>query len=164
MKLKLMDTKKGRIIITVVFIAYLLLLTKVILFKYPISMMRKCFMSNKTYTLSDKIKASNLIPMNTIFYYLGGNEGFNIARENILGNVVAFGPLGFLLPLVFRGIKGFTTIILSSFILSLTFELIQLFTGTGSFDVDDILLNVLGSICGYILYKRVNNFIEGRQI
>lgn len=44
-------------------------------------------------------------------------------------------------------------IILTSFILSLMFEVIQLITGIGDFDVDDILLNVIGSICGYIFYR-----------
>ena len=34
-------------------------------------------------------------------------------------------------------------IILTSFILSLMFEVIQLITGIGEFDVDDILLNVI---------------------
>lgn len=61
--------------------------------------------------------------------------------------------LGFLLPIVFYRINKFRTIILSSFILSLMFEGIQLLTGIGDFDVDDILLNVIGSIGGYILYR-----------
>jgi glycopeptide antibiotics resistance protein len=36
------------------------------------------------------------------------------------------------------------------------FEVIQLLTGIGDFDVDDILLNVIGSICGYIFYLCLN--------
>ncbi|MGU9068145.1 VanZ family protein [Clostridium perfringens] len=37
--------------------------------------------------------------------------------------------------------------------MSLTIELIQLLTGLGFFDVDDIILNVLGGIIGYLILK-----------
>ncbi|WP_415340200.1 VanZ family protein, partial [Clostridium perfringens] len=45
------------------------------------------------------------------------------------------------------------SIFIVSFGISLTIELIQLLTGLGFFDVDDIILNVLGGIIGYLILK-----------
>lgn len=39
-----------------------------------------------------------------------------------------------------------------SFVLSLCVEVFQLITKVGSFDVDDLLLNTIGGICGYLLF------------
>ena len=39
------------------------------------------------------------------------------------------------------------------FCISLLFELFQLYTGIGVFDVDDLLLNTCGGMIGYLLYK-----------
>jgi glycopeptide antibiotics resistance protein len=38
------------------------------------------------------------------------------------------------------------------FSFSLLVEIIQLFSKVGSFDVDDILLNTAGAVCGYVLF------------
>ena len=38
------------------------------------------------------------------------------------------------------------------FCISFLFEVTQLITGVGIFDVDDLLLNTTGGIIGYILY------------
>ena len=40
-------------------------------------------------------------------------------------------------------------------LVSLSFELVQLLAGLGSFDVDDLILNTTGGIAGYILYKLI---------
>ena len=40
--------------------------------------------------------------------------------------------------------------------LSLCVEIIQLFTRVGSFDVDDILLNTIGGVLGYIIFLICN--------
>ena len=64
--------------------------------------------------------------------------------------MVAFIPCGFFLPIVSRrGRKWYNTILLC-FSLSLSIELIQLVFKVGSFDVDDLLLNTLGGVAGYV--------------
>ncbi|MGU8605254.1 VanZ family protein, partial [Clostridium perfringens] len=60
---------------------------------------------------------------------------------------------GFLIPLLFKKIHNVGSIFIVSFGISLTIELIQLLTGLGFFDVDDIILNVLGGIIGYLILK-----------
>lgn len=71
---------------------------------------------------------------------------------NIVGNILAFAPFGFVLPIINRENRKFLNISLLSFEFSLTVELIQLFFKVGIFDVDDILLNTIGGIFGYICF------------
>ena len=52
--------------------------------------------------------------------------------------------------------RGFFQTLLYSFALSLGVEIFQLFARVGSFDVDDLLLNTLGGILGYILFLICN--------
>ena len=66
--------------------------------------------------------------------------------------VVAFIPFGIFLPVLsHRRIKLIATT-LYSFSLSLAIELTQLITMVGSCDVDDLILNCLGGLTGYIIY------------
>jgi glycopeptide antibiotics resistance protein len=59
-------------------------------------------------------------------------------------------PFGFLLPLVYIKINSFGKIFITGLLFILFIEFFQLFTKVGSFDVDDILLNSLGIMCGYV--------------
>lgn len=79
--------------------------------------------------------------------------GFNAMLVNVVGNVVCFIPFGILLPLNVRRLDRFVSVMMITFIFSLLIESVQLITRTGSFDVDDILLNTFGGIIGYIIYR-----------
>ena len=96
----------------------------------------------------------NLVPFKTIMNYLQniGHIRFDVWIYNLAGNIVAFMPLGFLLPLAFKRFKAMKTCA-AAFIFILTAEVLQLVSRRGVFDVDDILLNILGSIIGYGIYK-----------
>lgn len=78
--------------------------------------------------------------------------GFKAMLVNVVGNVVCFVPFGILLPMNVKKTSRFISIFLLTFMVSLIIETIQLITRTGSFDVDDILLNTLGGVIGYIIY------------
>ncbi len=71
---------------------------------------------------------------------------------NLAGNVIGFMPFGFLLPLLSEKERRLLMIVLLTFELSLVVEVLQLFTGRGSFDVDDLMLNTLGGALGYGCY------------
>ncbi|MFU0826376.1 MAG: VanZ domain-containing protein [Lachnoclostridium sp.] len=83
-----------------------------------------------------------------------GYEGFIV---NIFGNVLAFAPFGFVLPIISKSNRKIINITLLSLEFSLTIELIQLIFKVGIFDVDDLFLNTiggtLGGICFFICYK-----------
>lgn len=79
-----------------------------------------------------------------------GLEGFLV---NMVGNVVAFMPFGFCLPMISLKRRGFFSILFWSFGFSLTIETLQLLYQIGTFDVDDLLLNTIGGVLGYISYR-----------
>lgn len=91
----------------------------------------------------------NLIPLRTIrmqLHYVRADW----ARLNLLGNVLAFLPFGFLLPLAYDGkVNSLGRVLGIGFVSVLAIELFQLFTKLGSLDIDDILLNLLGILGGY---------------
>ena len=54
--------------------------------------------------------------------------------------------------------RSFSATAYYSFVLSLCVEVFQLITKVGSFDVDDLLLNTIGGICGiYIICNMCGN-------
>lgn len=155
-----MKTKKGKIVVWISFIIYLALLIKIILFKYPMSMIKEILKGCEIPSLSFRIANSNFIPLKSIFEFLFKSQNIRISVENILGNIIAFAPFGFLLSVLTDRMNKFKFVILSSFILSLVFEIIQLLTALGDFDVDDILLNVLGAVLGYLFYQIFTRFMK----
>ncbi|WYP26799.1 VanZ family protein [Alkalihalobacillus sp. FSL W8-0930] len=65
-----------------------------------------------------------------------------------MGNFLAFIPFGVMIPLLFR--STYSKFILL-FILSITIvELVQLLSGLGAFDINDIIINTLGASIGYL--------------
>ncbi|HHT97345.1 MAG TPA: VanZ family protein [Clostridiales bacterium] len=79
-----------------------------------------------------------------------GIESFVV---NIIGNILAFSPFGFILPLINKSVDKFYKVIILSTLFSLTVECLQLIFKVGIFDVDDILLNTIGGLLGYLAYK-----------
>ena len=84
------------------------------------------------------------------------NRGIDMTLlVNILGNITLFVPLSIILLNYCKCLNNIN-IIFINFFTSLSFELIQLSTGWGTFGVDDILLNTIGGIIGLIIYRLFN--------
>ncbi len=64
-----------------------------------------------------------------------------------------FIPLGFFLPAVKSLSVNFKAIIIKTVLIITAIEIIQLFSLTGSFDIDDLFLNTIGSVIGYIIQR-----------
>lgn len=123
-------------------IAYLLLLLKVILFKFDHDTIVNIL--NDTDELA--YTRVNLVPFQTIrFYAFSGRVPASVAVRNLAGNVLAFMPIGVLVPLLSRSLSLGRTFLVGLF-LSGGIELTQYFTGLGSCDIDDVILNVLGAM------------------
>jgi len=71
------------------------------------------------------------------------------ARWNVIGNILLFVPFGLLIGLACKGKGGAVFVFLSGFAVSLCFEAVQFLYAIGEFDVDDIMLNVIGALSGY---------------
>lgn len=115
-------------------------------------------------THSQQEYAYNLILFKEIrrfFNYrkLLGTEAFLL---NMVGNVAGFMPFGFILPIISRRGKRWYNTVLLSFLFSLCIETVQLVFKVGSFDVDDMVLNTLGGVLGY-LGVRIVQMIRSRR-
>lgn len=73
------------------------------------------------------------------------------ARLNLLGNIVPFLPFGFLLPITFTNAAALKKVLVLGLVFTVFVESFQFFTRLGSFDIDDIILNMLGILIGYLL-------------
>lgn len=78
----------------------------------------------------------------------------------VVENVLLFIPYGFVCPWAFPWLRGFFRNTFAAFVTSLGVETIQLITGRGYFQVDDILTNVLGAVIGYVLFKILNGILR----
>ena len=88
-----------------------------------------------------------------------GLEGFIV---NIFGNIIAFMPYGFLLPLLNKAYRRFYIILILCVLFSLAVETAQLLLKVGVFDIDDILLNSFGGILGYLIFCIVHSIYRRR--
>ncbi len=94
----------------------------------------------------------NLTPFLEIKRFLASNLSFMDIFINVAGNVVAFMPFGALLRWVRNKKTGWFIATFYTFLFSLIIESVQLITRIGVFDVDDLILNTLGGLLGYICY------------
>ena len=93
----------------------------------------------------------NLVPFSEIFRYQVGSKMF---IYNTLGNILLFVPYGYFVTRYING-KSLYQLFIISFVTSLTVEILQVKLGR-SFDIDDVILNVIGGMVGYFLYIALN--------
>lgn len=101
-----------------------------------------------TSTDTNKMHGMNLKLFAEISRYKFGSRLFNI---NVFGNILIFIPFGMFISAYINSKKVYPVFFIALFT-SAVVELVQLKIGR-SFDIDDVLLNVIGSIIGYLLYK-----------
>ena len=89
----------------------------------------------------------NIVPFQEIFRY---KIGSNLFMFNVVGNILIFVPFGYFVSGYIKASRV-SHILFISLITSTTVELVQLQIGR-SFDIDDIFLNVIGSILGFFLF------------
>lgn len=94
----------------------------------------------------------------------GSRDGINLKlfstlisknRITVMGieNILLFVPFGVLIPLIWTKFRKWYKTAGLATILSLIIETVQLFTKRGIFELDDIVLNTLGAVAGYIIYS-----------
>ncbi len=104
----------------------------------------------------------NLIPFKTIKNLIVNYRyfEFEVWIYNLFGNIAAFIPFGLLQPVVLGVKRKFAATIGFSLLFLLAAETAQLVFRVGVFDVDDLILNMVGVIMGYFGYRfisRINN-------
>ena len=98
----------------------------------------------------------NLVPFRTIKNYIK-YSGFLHTMINIVGNIIIFVPFGILVAEIFPNTRKSSHIFLISVCTSFFVEFIQFFIGR-SVDIDDLMLNVCGSMIGYFIWKKFLRF------
>lgn len=76
-------------------------------------------------------------------------DGFDITY---ILNIILFMPLGILLPTLWEKYRNFRTTLFYGIFLSFAIEIGQLFVGLRATDINDIITNIMGSICGWIIF------------
>ncbi len=116
-------------VIALIFIVYILCLFHVVTFQ------------------DDNYGVSNFVPFKEIFRYEMGSDKF---IKNVMGNIMLFVPYGFLASYYLNNKKiGVITIL--TLITTVTIETVQYYIGR-VFDIDDIILNLVGSIVGFLIF------------
>lgn len=90
---------------------------------------------------------NNFIPFKEILRYEVGSKVF---IKNIVGNIILFIPFGFFVAHLMKSKKLYPTLVVSM-ITSIVIEYTQLKIGR-TFDIDDIILNIVGGFLGYLIY------------
>ena len=102
---------------------------------------------------------TNLIPFKTILLYWNGYIYGVVSLSdyllNMLGNVILLMPTALFFPVFYNRVRKPSSFIVDIFIFAFSIEFLQLLTMCGSFDIDDILLNVLGAVFVFYILKNV---------
>jgi len=100
---------------------------------------------------------ANLKPFKTILQYKKAldknNINIDIVMTNILGNLIAFAPFGFFMPVLFNKKMNFIKFTIFMIVMVFLVEVIQFITNMGRADIDDIILNVFGACVVYVIMK-----------
>ena len=100
----------------------------------------------------------NLIPFHTIGNYwkvVTRWEFTPLFRHSVInlgGNIFLFIPIGYFLPRLWPYLRNFFSFLLTCAMAITLVELLQLVTLLGSLDIDDLILNLLGMVVGYLIY------------
>jgi len=131
---------------------------KALLILYLVALAYVCLFSEQWGRQATENYRYNLVPFKEIsrFYIYKDVVGFSSFMLNLFGNILVFIPFGLILPVIRVRKKKLFNVILSTFLLSLLIETIQLFLRVGAFDVDDLILNTMGGVIGYILFLIIN--------
>ena len=117
-------------ILTLIFIVYILMFFQVVTYQDVTSY------------------GNNFIPFKEVTRYMIGSKLF---YKNVIGNIVLFMPYGFYASYYLR-LDNKRVSFLLILLVSLSIEIIQLVIGR-CFDIDDIMLNIIGGMLGYFIYR-----------
>ena len=141
-------SRKRRIInelILNIFVFYLLLLYGITVYRYGINL-------SNFFDLNSRLSYININFLKELLKMLSYGSIWHVFY-NIVGNIIWFIPLGFLIPLIWRKKRRLGVVMGLSFITSLSIESLQFVFRTGISDIDDLVFNTLGGVIGYIAFK-----------
>ncbi len=107
--------------------------------------------------------AYNIIPFKSIAEYFeklaNGQIEASLFVMNILGNLLAFFPMGLLLPHFMPNARKISPFFAGVGMIALA-ELIQYFSTLGRLDIDDLILNSAGLLLGYLIFELISKIVR----
>jgi glycopeptide antibiotics resistance protein len=88
--------------------------------------------------------------------------GFAKMIEQLFMNAVMLIPLGFILPVVFTSVRKWWKTALCVMLFILGIETFQYFIGRSA-DIDDLIMNTLGGVMGYLIYFLMNILLNHKR-
>jgi glycopeptide antibiotics resistance protein len=111
----------------------------------------------------------NIIPLKDIYYQII-NVGILTTSKHLIGNIFLLAPLGVCLPLLSNRFKKIMPNIVLGFSLSILIEILQYVKAyltplpsakfSRATDINDVILNTIGIIIAYFVYKSLFSNIE----
>ncbi len=145
-----MGEKIAQGIILIIFMVYVVLLFKIVLFKYV----------SIPYLWSNGIvkdfRGFNINPIYSIRDLMRGYVGTSNFIKNIAGNIGIFIPFGLIVPLMFDCVRK-RSVVFAGFILSVVFETVQYILALGITDIEDVIYNTLGAAIGIGMYAVISS-------
>lgn len=78
--------------------------------------------------------------------------------KNTILNIILFVPLGIMLPFIWKKYNTLKATLIFGFMMSLSIELLQLFTYRAT-DINDLIANTLGTVLGYFLFRIISYLV-----
>lgn len=104
------------------------------------------------------MRSYNLIPFRTIRFYFTSRINPLVSFYNLVANIALFVPYGYLLMVLIN--KKRVWFLSSIPVISIALiEVLQFVTRRGQLDIDDLILNVLGFVIGYVLYPFLKRYL-----
>lgn len=139
----------------------MIVIVRLIIFKYPLDRILSIMNHWDSGSIYAGVHSANFELFKTIKMYIRYYARLN-SFENLFGNILVFIPFGFLLPHIMTSKKKTLWVALFSLCFITDIELFQLVTRFGEFDVDDILLNMMGVIIGLGIYH-LKEYIQNKR-
>ncbi|RUS48923.1 VanZ family protein [Cohnella sp. AR92] len=143
-----------------VFAVYIAFLIKIILLKTG-------SLADIVQGRSGGYRSYNLLPFQIFVDYGTYLKSANWLRafSNIAGNAAIFVPFGMLMPALFPNVRARPArLAFLALAVSILFESLQFALSLGSADIDDVLLNMLGALCGFVIYRWIARYANQNSL
>ena len=125
------------------------------------------FSRQSTETYNDTFNLNLFSSYREAYHDIGVSVLNNILVRNLILNIMLFIPLGFLLPLYSDKLKKMYIVVPIGLLATLMIEFTQHFNGYGTFEIDDVFNNTLGTFLGYccfMIFFKIKNKENWKKI
>jgi glycopeptide antibiotics resistance protein len=94
---------------------------------------------------------------NPIINLVPFNDGLELSA---ILNIILFMPFGFLLPTLWKKYRKLLPTLWNGLLFSIIIEIAQLFDLYRVSDITDLIMNTIGTICGWIIFNIISKFFH----